>query len=145
MKNLFNTIVRGLAGQTVIALSLVGTVIGVGGCSSTGDLAGVQGVEANSGWLELRGNRFAEVAPGIVLEMPEGPYRARFSDTQGIYYQAARPLVYRSALGVVTAVTGGVYVKNGRLDRARSWSEPVMPSPRMAYSHIFAVKVHPAM
>lgn len=96
----------------------------------------------NSGWLELMGNRSVTVAPGVVLEMPDVPYRARFSDAQGIYYQAAQPLAYRSAFGVVTLVTGGLYVKHGSLDQARSWTESVTSSPRMEHRQFFTFRRH---
>lgn len=115
-----------------------------GGCSTPGGWAPVQGVPVNGGWLEIQGSRLAMVAPGVVLEMPDTVYRARFSDAQGIYYQASQPLRYRSAFGVVTLATGGLYVKHGRTDPARSWTESFTSSPRMEHRQAFAFRLHPA-
>jgi hypothetical protein len=125
------------------ALFMGVTALGLSGCGGTVLLSQIQGVPPGSGWLEIRGNRFSDEGAGIVLELPDVPYRARYSDGQGVYYQAALPLIYRSAFGVQTAVVGGLYVSNGRADSARSWSEPILLSPRMAHGHFFGVQLHP--
>jgi len=128
--------------------ALLGTaLLGVGllsapGCTLHSPLKAVQGVPPHSGWVEITGSRTADIGAGITLEMPSAPYRARYADAQGIYYQASLPLIYRSTLGTTTAATGGLYLRHGESTRARSWSEPIMPSPSMAHSHSFAVRVY---
>jgi hypothetical protein len=114
------------------------------GCAAPGFFAPFHGVEPNAGWLELQDSRFTTVSPGVLLEMPEGPYRARFADANGIYYQASRPLVYRPQFGGATALTGGLYVPQGQAHQARAWTEPVLPSPILAYPNTFVVKLHDA-
>ncbi len=131
--------------RCLFSAALLGVaLLSASGCTLHSPLKAVQGVAPHSGWAEITGSRTADLGAGITLEMPSAPYRARYADAQGIYYQASLPLIYRSALGTTTAATGGLYVRHGEPARARSWSEPIMPSPSMAHSHWFAVRVHQA-
>ena len=118
---------------------------GVGGCASTEPASGLRGEVLHTSWLQLQGPGWAEVAPGLVMELPLSPYRAKFADTQGVFYQASTPVVFRTRQGAVVAVPGGLYVKHAQPDQALSWTEPVWRQPTMVYSHLFAVRRHPGL
>lgn len=118
-------------------------LLGVGGCASIGPSPGLRGDVLHNSWLQLQGAGWAEVAPGVVMELPLAPYRAKFADAQGIFYQASMPVVFRTRQGAVVAVPGGLYVKHTQPDQALSWTEPVGFQPTMVYSHLFAVRRHP--
>jgi hypothetical protein len=130
-------LLRGIALIPLLGAALFGST----GCTLHSPLRSVQALPPDSGWAEVLGPMHADLGSGITLEMPQGPYRARFSDTRGIYYQASLPLIYRSTMGTTTSTTGGVYVLHGEPDRARSWSEPILASPSVSYSQWFSVRV----
>jgi hypothetical protein len=122
-------------------LSLATLSLGLAGCAGPLASWGLQGAVPHSGWLQLQGERVAEVSPGVYLELPQAPFRARFTDAQGVYYQSSLPLVYRTQHGAVVAVAGGLYVRHEQPQQAVSWTEPVWFKPAMAYRNVFAVRV----
>jgi hypothetical protein len=136
--------VQHLYRRPIVVAFLGLALLGLIGCTSHSPLRPVEAVNPNSGWLEISGPTVADLGSGIRLEMPLGPYRARFADAQGVFYQASLPLIYRTTLGTTTYATGGLYVLDSEPGQARAWSEPVSPSPSVAYSHWFPVRVFAA-
>jgi len=121
--------------------SLAVLSLGLVACAGPTGSMGLQAAVPHSGWLQLQGERVAEVSPGVYLELPDASYRARFTDTQGVFYQASLPLMYRTRHGAVVAVAGGLYVRHEQPQQAVSWTEPVWFKPAMPYRHVFAVRV----
>lgn len=135
---------RSRSARRLIGVTCAVTVMFASGCASTDGPFALHGVETHGGWLELTSDRVATVGSGVELVMPNAPYRARFADSQGIYYQASLPLVYRSAFGIEVPVTGGLYVPYAQPDRAHSWSEPAMTAPLLKPPLQFSVRLHGA-
>ena len=65
-------------------------------CSTLQDLPAINGRSAYGSWLDLNDTRRLTLSPGVFLELPDAPYRARFADKDGIYFQASRPLLSTS-------------------------------------------------
>lgn len=110
------------------AITLMGLALlqGLAACADLRPLGPDRGAGAHGSWLELDQPRMVEVSPGIRLELPDSPYRARFEDEDGVYYQASMPLVYRTRHGVVNAVAGGLYVRHGHPSEAMPWFRPTL-------------------
>jgi len=92
-------------------------------------------------WLELNGPASAKVAPGVTLELPMAPYRPRFADAKGIYYQATQALAYRTDQGIVSVVDGGLYVAHADPGHAVAWHEPLWGAATMPYANRWSVKL----
>lgn len=129
--------------RLLLGAAMGAVLAGAGGCSSLPSSPLLTRAVSHQGWLQLEGGHITEVSAGLFLELPRAPYRARFSDADGTYYQAALPLVYRTRQGSVTAVAGGLYVAHDRPDEARSWTEPVFFTPTRVYSTVYPVRMFP--
>jgi hypothetical protein len=92
--------------------------------------------------VAIKGGRVAQVASGVQVEMPDVPYRARYTDAQGVFYKASLPLLYRTSLGTVCAMDGGLYLRHDSQGEARIWTEPVLLTPTMPYPTYFDVERH---
>lgn len=112
----------------------------VSGCSSLRPLPVDPKHAAHGSWVTLRDVSRAEVSPGVQVELPEAPYRARFADAQGIYYQSSLPVVYRTEHGAVTAVEGGLFVRFDQPTVAVVWGEPLWGAATMPNPQTFAVQ-----
>lgn len=123
-------------------LLCAGVLLSAGACASSGRLQAVRGAEPNSSWVAIKGARVAQVASGVQVEMPDAPYRARYTDAQGTYYKASVPLLYRTSLGTVCAMDGGLYLRYDSQGEARIWTEPVLLTPTMPYPTYFEVERH---
>jgi hypothetical protein len=129
--------------RTGIAMLLALASLGAGGCASRAPEPSLRGALLHTSWLLLQGETSAEVSPGLVMQLPQAPYRAKFADAQGVFYQASMPLVFRTQQGSVVSVAGGLYVKHARPHEALSWTEPVWLRPAMVYPVPFAVRRYP--
>lgn len=120
-------------------LLLLSTLLG---CSDLQPLKGHGFQTASHGWwLEIRGERTQQLAPAVVLELPNAPYRARFADPNGIYFQASLPLVIRNSDGFATEQAGGLYVTHADPSWAQVWFSPVIGDPRRPEVRPVAVQV----
>lgn len=80
-------------------------------------------------WLALEDDRQLFVAPGVVLELPDAPYRAQFADPNGIYFQASRPLRFVTQHGFVNEADGGLYMRYDNPTQATTWFQPTLGAP----------------
>lgn len=111
------------------------------GCSSLQPLPVDAQHAAHGSWVVLQGVSSAEVLPaGVQVELPNAPYRARFADARGIYYQSSLPVVYRTVHGAVTAVEGGLFVRFDQPTLAVVWGEPLWGAATMPHGQTFAVQ-----
>lgn len=123
---------RALAGATL--------VLALSACAGLQPLPTTEKPDLQGAWLELTGPTRASVAPGVVLELPSVPYRARFADAKGIYYQASASLVYRTQHGIASEVVGGLYLPHADPTQALVWHEPLFGSATMPYPNRWPVK-----
>ena len=131
----------GLARAALLALCMVLLQL-LTACADLRPLGHATGAGGYGSWLELDENRMVEVSTGIRLELPDSPYRARFEDADGVYYQASQPLVFRTWHGAVNMVAGGLYVRHGDTGQARPWFYPTLgaphtPNPRLVRVRLF--------
>lgn len=110
------------------------------GCAGLQPLPVDAGHAAHGSWVTLQGVQGAEVSPGVRVELRDAPYRARFADLNGIYYQASQRVVYKTIHGVSTEVEGGLYVRFDQPSAAVIWTEPLWGSATMTYPQLFPVK-----
>lgn len=109
-------------------------------CSGLQPLPTQTGIAARGSWLSLQGVKKAEVSPGVQVELPDAPYRARFADRHGTYYQASQPVVFRTVHGLATAVEGGLFVRSDQPGVAVVWTEPLWRSATLAHRQTFEVR-----
>ena len=112
----------------------------LGACSGLQPLPTPTGSAARGSWLSLQGVKKAEVSPGVQVELPDAPYRARFADQHGTYYQASQPVVFRTVHGLATAVEGGLFVRFDQPGVAVVWTEPLWGAATMAHGQTFEVR-----
>lgn len=112
----------------------------LGGCSTLQPLPVEPRHAAHGSWVVVQGVRSAEVSPGVRVELPDAPYRARFADAAGIYYQSSLPVVYRTVHGVATAVAGGLFVRFDQPTLAVVWGEPLVGAVTMHHPQTFGVR-----
>ena len=117
------------AGRRWRSVSMLFLLSGLLGCSQLQPLADAGDRPSRGWWLELRDERTQTISPGVILELPDAPYRARFADEDGVYFQASLPLIFRNAHGLRTEHEGGLYVRNGRSDQAQVWFSPIIGDP----------------
>ncbi len=112
------------------------------GCQALQPVAQSQGAAAQGWWVELDSPAVVSVSPGVEMELPQAPYRARFTDPNGIYYQASRPLTYRTAQGVHNSVQGGLYVRHDNPRVAHAWVFPELGAQPAPYTQPIAIQLH---
>ncbi|MDZ4101008.1 MAG: hypothetical protein U1E12_04950 [Hydrogenophaga sp.] len=110
------------------------------GCSGLQPLPTDARLAAHGSWLTLQGMRSAEVSAGVQVELPDAPFRARFADGEGIYYQASQPVVYRTIHQIATAVQGGLFMRFEEPTVAVVWIEPLWGAATMPHSVEFSVR-----
>lgn len=128
---------RHLGGRmaTVGSLVLVLTA-----CSTLRPLEAVYGPSAQGSWVMLNDASRLTLSPGLFLELPDTPYRARFADDQGIYFQASSPLRIRTQHGFVNEAEGGLYVRHNNPTQATAWWYPALGAPITPYT--LPLKIH---
>ena len=112
-------------------MGVLALVLGLAGCADLRPLSAGADGPRQGWWVELDDARRLEFGPGITVELPDAPYRAKFEDAQGVYFQAAAPIVFRTVHGVTNAVEGGLYVRNDRPDEATAWIYPQLGAGRV--------------
>ncbi len=117
---------------------------GLTACKGLQELPAVDGQSARGSWLELKDVRQLTVSPGVVLELPDAPYRAQFADPQGIYFQASRPLRFRTQHGFVNEADGGLYMRHDNPTQATTWFHPKLGAPAAPYPEPVNIQYHPA-
>jgi hypothetical protein len=114
-------------------------------CSSVQDLpAAVNGRSVYGSWLDLNDARKLTLSPGVFLELPDAPYRARFADKDGIYFQASRPLVFSTQHGFAQEAEGGLYMRNDNTLEATTWLYPTLGAVGIPYATPLKIQYHPA-
>lgn len=103
------------------------------GCKGLQTLPALDNQAIRGSWLELNDVRQLTVSPGVVLELPEAPYRAQFADSTGIYFQASRPLRFVTQHGFVNEVDGGLYMRYDNPTQATTWFHPKLGAPVTPY------------
>lgn len=112
----------------------------LGGCANLQELGSVRGGYAQGSWLALDDAHDYTVSPGVSLSLPDAPYRARFADARGVYFQASRALRFKTQDGVVIEVDGGLYMLHDNPFQATTWFYPTLGAPTTP--HKAAVKVN---
>lgn len=123
-----------------MAAWVLGLSQALSGCAGLQELGSVRGGYAQGSWLALDDERQLPVSPGVVLVLPEAPYRARFANEQGIYFQASRALRFITQDGVVIEVDGGLFMRHDNPLQATTWFYPTLGAP--ATPSTTPVKVH---
>lgn len=109
-------------------------------CTGLQELGSVRGGYAQGSWLALDDEHQLPVSPGVFLALPDAPYRARFANDQGIYFQASRALRFITQDGVVIEVDGGLFMRHDNPLQATTWFYPTLGAPATPYPA--PVKVH---
>lgn len=103
------------------------------GCKGLQTLPDPDNQAIRGSWLELDDARQLTVSPGVVLELPQAPYRAQFADPTGVYFQASRPLRFVTQHGFVNEAEGGLYMRYDNPTQATTWFHPKLGAPVTPY------------
>ncbi len=114
------------------------------GCSTLQALPHVAERPAQGSWLELTDEHRLQLSPGVFLDLPDAPYRARFADKEGVYFQASRPLQFRTQHGFVNEAEGGLYMRYDRPGLASTWYYPSLGAPATPYGASVKIQYFPA-
>lgn len=117
---------------------------GLTACSTLHALPSVNGRSAYGSWLDLNDAHLLTLSPGVFLELPDAPYRARFADRDGIYFQASRPLLFSTQHGFVTEAEGGLYMRYDTPMQATTWLYPTLWAAGIPYASPLKIQYHPA-
>ena len=127
----------------VLGLIWAATVL-VSGCAAFVSEPTWHGREASRSWAVITGTRSTGLGPGVELELPDAPYRLWFSDNEGQFFRASRPLVFKNSHGLAVAREGGLYIRNSEPDHGLVWLLPLLGRPLSpnAPHWRFEVKTH---
>lgn len=114
------------------------------GCQGLQTLPAPDHQTVQGSWLELDDERQLTLSPGLVLELPDAPYRAKFADPSGIYFQASRPLRFVTQHGFVNEVDGGLYMRFDNPTQATTWFHPRLGAPAAPYPAPVKIRYFPA-
>lgn len=114
------------------------------GCKGLQELSADGHQSARGSWLELLDARQLPLSPGLLLELPDAPYRAQFADPEGIYFQASRPLRFVTQHGFVNEVDGGLYMRYDNHTQATTWFHPKLGAPITPYPAAVKIQYYPA-
>lgn len=114
------------------------------GCKGLQTLPAPDDQAIRGSWLELNDVRQLTVSPGVVLELPDAPYRAQFADPTGIYFQASRPLRFVTQHGFVNEADGGLYMRYDNPTQATAWFHPKLGAPVAPYPDPVKIRYFPA-
>jgi hypothetical protein len=123
----------------MLSLSLI-TLTLLNGCTGLQPLPEDNKFAARGSWLLLQDIKQAEISPGVNVKLPDAPYRARFADDNGIYYQASQQVIYKTSHGITVGVEGGLFVRYDQPTVAVVWYEPVLGSATMPHPQTFKVQ-----
>lgn len=144
MNNTMLTHLSRLRTADLRSLSLAALVLGLSqalsACADLQELGNVRGGYAQGSWLALDDEHQLPVSPSVHLILPNAPYRARFANDKGIYFQASRALQFTTQDGVVTEVDGGLFMRHDNPLQATTWFYPALGAPATPYTT--PVKVH---
>ena len=102
-------------------MMLAGAALLLSACSPYQSLRASPGGAAWGDWVSFAGPNAIEISDGVFLDMPDGPYRPRFSDKEGTYYKASNSLGVRSWPGLTVAVQGGFLVRHDQPGLGYPW------------------------
>jgi hypothetical protein len=114
------------------------------GCKGLQTLPAPDEQAVRGSWLELDDVRQLTLSPGLVLELPDAPYRAQFADPTGIYFQASRPLRFVTQHGFVNEADGGLYMRYDNPTQAITWFHPKLGAPVTPYPAPVKIRFFPA-
>lgn len=97
--------------------------------------------ELNRSWAVVTSPHRGELASGVVLELPDAPYRLWFSDGEGQYFKPSLPLTIRTSDGLVMSREGGLYIKRSEPGRGMIWLLPLVGQPTLLTSPHWQVDV----
>ncbi len=110
-------------------------------CSTVQPLPVIGGTSAHGSWIELNDSRILTLSPGVFLDLPDAPYRAKFADKDGTYFQASRYLQFRTQDGLITEAQGGLYVRYDKPSEATPWLYESLGAPWVPYPNLPPLKV----
>jgi hypothetical protein len=113
-------------------------------CSTLQPLPNVAGQSAHGAWVELIDVQPLTISPGVMLHLPDAPYRARFADKDGLYFQASRPLQFHTQHGFINEVEGGLYMRYDQPGLAKTWFYPGLGAPATPAHHSVKIQFYPA-
>jgi hypothetical protein len=113
-----------------VCLVLAG-LVSASGCASFLSEPVWQAKEANRSWAVVTGARSTELVPGVVLELPDAPYRLWFSDEEGQFFRPSLPLTFKNSDGFAMAREGGIYIKRSEPGRGLVWFAPLVGRPTL--------------
>lgn len=122
---------------------LVGTIVvtAIGGCANFLSEPAWHAREPNRSWVVVTSTRTTSLAPGVVLELPDVPYRLWFADAEGQFFRPSVPLTFRNGDGVVLTREGGLYVKNSAPGQGLVWLSPALGHPTLPSAPRWQVEV----
>ena len=106
-------------------------LVSVSGCATFLSEPVWQAKEPNRSWAVVTSARVAELAPGVLLELPDAPYRLWFSDEDGQFFRPSLPLTFRNSNGFAMSREGGIYIKRSEPGRGLVWFSPPFGSPTL--------------
>jgi hypothetical protein len=115
--------------------------LGLSACSTVQPLPVIGGTSAYGSWIELKDKHSLTLSPGVFLDLPDAPYRAKFADKDGTYFQASRSLQFRTQDGLITEAQGGLYVRYDKLTEATPWLYESLGAPLVPYPYLTPLKV----
>ena len=110
-------------------------------CSTVQPLPVIRGTSAHGSWIELNDKHSLTLSPGVFLDLPDAPYRAKFADKDGTYFQASRYLQFRTQDGAIIEAQGGLYVRYDKLTEATPWLYESVGAPLVPYPYLPPLKV----
>jgi hypothetical protein len=113
-------------------------------CSTLQPLPNVAGQSAHGAWVELIDVQPLTISPGVMLHLPDAPYRARFADKDGLFFQASRPLQFHTQHGFINEVEGGLYMRHDQPGLASTWFYPGLGAPATPAHVSVKIQFYPA-
>ena len=110
---------------------VLASLVSASGCASSLSEPAWQAKEPNRSWAMVTSARVAELAPSVLLELPDAPYRLWFSDEDGQFFRPSLPLTFRNSDGFAMSWEGGIYIKRSEPGRGLVWLSPLVGRPTL--------------
>lgn len=114
-----------------LRISLAAMALLVSGCAQQLQALPQGGEYPGRGsWVTLTGDPVLQAAPGMRVSLPNGPYRARFADANGVYFASTLKLEVQTSWGGREYLQGGVYLRHEEPTQGWIWTDTAL-GPRL--------------